>query len=199
MFSNVVLNDLDWWINAQCKISGKNPAEDRIYFVRYADDFKILCKSFSDAFKVFNAVKLWLKENLNLNISPEKSKILNLKTQGSEFLGFKIKATVKNGVYSVESHISDGNKIKIKNKLCQIISRIGNSLKKSEGILKNLNRQINITHGYYNSATHVKQDFIAIAEQCRKLLEDKLKNIAESVSFPFFGKNISLTKLTIQF
>ena len=114
LFSNVVLNDLDWWINAQCKISGKNPAEDRIYFIRYADDFKILCKSFSDAFKVFNAVKLWLKENLNLNISPEKSKILNLKTQGSEFLGFKIKATVKNGVYSVESHISDGKKLKSK-------------------------------------------------------------------------------------
>lgn len=195
LLSNVVLNELDWWINAQCKIAGKNSAEDRIYFVRYADDFKILCKTFSDAFKIFNAVKVWLKENLNLNISPEKSKILNLKTQGSEFLGFKIKATVKNGVYSVESHISDDNQIKIKNKLCQIISRIGNGLKKSEGILKNLNQQINIMHGYYNSATHVKQDFTAIAEQCRNLLDDKLKNIAESAPFPFFGKNISTYKI----
>ena len=62
------------------------------------------------------------------------NKIVNLKKNYSEFLGFKIKATVKNGVYSAESHISDDNKIKIKNKFCQIISRIGNSLKKSEKI-----------------------------------------------------------------
>ena len=195
LLSNVVLNELDWWINAQCKIAGKNPAEDRIYFVRYADDFKILCKSFSDAFKVFNVVKVWLKENLNLNVSTEKSKILNLKTQGSEFLGFKIKATVKNGVYSVESHISDDNKIKIKNKICQIISRLGNSSKKSERILKTLNQQINIVHGYYNSATHVKQDFAAIAEQCRKLLDDKLKTIAEFSPFSVSGKNISTYRI----
>ena len=119
-----------------------------------AFEARITQKNFNEmlkrAIKIIDAIKDWLKENLNLDISPEKSKILNLKIQGSEFLGFKIKATVKNGVYSVESHISDDNQIKIKNKLCQIISRIGNGLKKSESILKNLNQQINIVHGYYN-------------------------------------------------
>lgn len=195
LLSNIVLNELDWWINAQCKTKNRTPAENRIYFVRYADDFKILCKNFSDAFKIFNAVKFWLKENLNLGISPEKSKILNLKTQGSEFLGFKIKATVKNGVYSVESHISDSNKIKIKNKLCQIISRIGKNTKKAEKILKTLNQQIKIVHSYYNSATHVQQDFIFIAEQCQNLIDDKLKNFAEKIPFAFSGKNISTYKI----
>lgn len=195
LLSNVVLNELDWWINSQFKTENHTPAENRIYFVRYADDFKILCKNFSDAFKVFNAVKFWLKENLNLNISPEKSKILNLKTQGSEFLGFKIKLNVRNGVYSVESHISDSNKIKIQNKLSKIISRIGNNTKKAEKILKTFNQQIKIIHGYYHSATHVQQDFILIAEQCRNLLDYKLKNIAEKFSFKFSGKNILTYKI----
>ena len=101
LLSNIVLNELDWLINSQCKMSNQAPSESKIYFVRYADDFKILCKNFSDAFKIFNTVKVWLKEKLKLDISSEKSKILNLKTQGSEFLGFKIKATMINGAYVV--------------------------------------------------------------------------------------------------
>ena len=62
LLSNVVLNELDWWINAQCKIAGKNPAEDRIYFVRYADDFKILCKSFQMLLKYSTRLKFGLKK-----------------------------------------------------------------------------------------------------------------------------------------
>ena len=105
LLSNILLNELDWWITAQCQMADKAPTDNRIYFVRYADDFKILCKTFSDAFKIFNAVKAWLKDKLQLDISVEKSKILNLRTQGTEFLGFKLKSTLINGVYSVETHI----------------------------------------------------------------------------------------------
>ena len=111
---------------------------------------------------------------------------MNLKTQSSDFLGFKIKVAVKNGGYSVESHISENNKLKIKNNLCKIISQIGKSGKNAEKVLKNLNRQISIIHGYYNSATHVQQDFADIAEHCRNLLDDRLKNIAEKVPFEKF-------------
>ena len=195
LLSNIVLNDLDRWLNLQCKTENLPSADNRIYFVRYADDFKILCKNFSDAFKVFNAVKIWLKENLKLDISPDKSKILNLKTQGSEFLGFKIKVTAKNGVYSVESHISDGNKLKIQNNLCSIISRIGNGGKNAEQVLKTLNRQIILAHSYYQSASHVQQDFIAIAESCQNLIDERLNNFAEKVPFSFLGKNIMTYKI----
>jgi hypothetical protein len=44
---------------------------------------------------MFIAVKLWLKKRLNLEISPEKSKITNLRKKTSEFLGFSIKAVIK--------------------------------------------------------------------------------------------------------
>lgn len=50
-----------------------------IRLVRYADDFKIFCKDFKTAQKIYNATRLWLKERLDLDISPDKSKITNLR------------------------------------------------------------------------------------------------------------------------
>lgn len=55
------------------------------YIVRYADDFKIFCRKHSDAVKLFEATRAWLKERLGLDISPEKSKIVNLKHAYSDF------------------------------------------------------------------------------------------------------------------
>ena len=184
LLSNIVLNELDWWLNSQCQTANKLPADNKIFFVRYADDFKILCKTFSDAFKVFNAVRTWLAENLKLNISSEKSKIVNLRTQGSEFLGFKIKSICRDGVYFVESHISDNNKLKIQNNLSKTISRIGDDGKNAKKVLKDLNRQIATLHSYYQSADQVRQDFQSIGKFCQNLLDAKLKDIAKKVPFP---------------
>ena len=195
LLSNIVLNELDWWINSQCKMLGQTSAEDRIYFVRYADDFRILCKNFSDAFKVFNVVKAWLKEKLNLNISSEKSKITNLRTQGTEFLGFKIKSTLENGAYSVESHVSDDNKLKIQNALCKIILRINGKSKNIRKILQELNRQIATSHSYYQSASHVQQDFLSISRHCQNLLDDRLKDIAQKVPFMPDAPNVMTYKV----
>lgn len=60
--------------------------------MRYTDDFKILCRTRSQAIKVFYAVKDFLQTRLHLEISEEKSKVVNLKKNSSEFLGFRIKA-----------------------------------------------------------------------------------------------------------
>ena len=58
--------------------------------VRYADDFKLFCKTHEQAVKIYYATKQWLKERLKLDVSEEKTKIVNLKTEYSEFLGFKL-------------------------------------------------------------------------------------------------------------
>ena len=39
--------------------------------------------------------RLWLKDRLGLEISPDKSKVVNLKRQNSDFLGFKLKVRKK--------------------------------------------------------------------------------------------------------
>ena len=54
-----------------------------------------MCRTRDIAAKIFIAVKSWLKERLYLKISPDKSKITNLRKKSSEFLGFSIKAAVK--------------------------------------------------------------------------------------------------------
>ncbi len=92
------------------------------YIVRYADDFKIFCKKYSDAVKIFEGTKKWLWERLGLEINLEKSKIVNLKRHYSEFLGFKLKVHIKGKRKSgqpkfvVETHIKDSALKKIHDK-----------------------------------------------------------------------------------
>ena len=62
------------------------------YLVRYADDFKIICRDWRSAQRWYHAVILYLKDRLKLDISPEKSQIINLRKRESEFLGFTIRA-----------------------------------------------------------------------------------------------------------
>lgn len=110
------------------------------YIVRYADDFKIFCRKRSDTVKMFEAVKLWLKERLELEISPEKSKIVNLKKSYSEFLGFRITATTKgkdtkgNPKYVVKSTLTDKAVRKIKKKASQTVKLIEKPINDKERI-----------------------------------------------------------------
>ena len=90
LLSNIVLNELDWWIVSQWEemptqrnyvhriyANGTPDKSSTIrtlrnytnlkecYVVRYADDFKIFCKKRSDAVKLFEATKQWLLKTIN--------------------------------------------------------------------------------------------------------------------------------------
>lgn len=120
LLSNIVLNELDWWISSQWETmitrhnyesidkrnntiirSHKYTALRRtsnlkeMFLVRYADDFKIFCKDFNSAQKTLIAVKKWLKNRLGLEVNNEKSKVTNLRRNYTEFLGFKLKVVKK--------------------------------------------------------------------------------------------------------
>ena len=108
LLANIVLNELDWWIASQWEnmptrtefTIRQNRAGAEIkshvyralrrsnlkemHSVRYADDFKIFCSSHTDAVKAYHATAKWLKDRLGLDISPEKSRIVNLKRQYAE-------------------------------------------------------------------------------------------------------------------
>lgn len=131
LLANIVLNELDHWIDSQWqenpvvyKYSMKthgNGSKDKgngyramkqtklkeMYIVRYADDFRILCRTKTDAEKTKIAVTQWLDKRLKLEVSPEKTRIVNVKRRYSEFLGFKIKVHSKGQKQVVTSHISD--------------------------------------------------------------------------------------------
>ena len=74
-----------------------------MFIVRYADDFRIFCRNREDAEKTMEAVTKWITERLKLEVSPEKTRIVNVRKRYSEFLGFKIMVYRKGEKYVVKS------------------------------------------------------------------------------------------------
>ena len=109
LLSLIVLNELDWWVSSQWetfqpKHRNKNgwfqyaKKHTRLksgFIVRYADDFKIMCSTYEEAQRFYHSTVDSLNKRLKLEISPEKSKVVNLKKNSSDFLGFKIKVIPK--------------------------------------------------------------------------------------------------------
>ena len=190
LLSNIVLNELDWWIASQWEFFPleenkrknknyylKNSKLKRCYIVRYADDFKIICKKKSDAEKLFIATKKWLKERLGLETSHEKSKIVNLRKHYSEFLGFKIKVKPKRKKYVIKSCINDKAKTKIKANCTKAIENIRKSKDDFDEIMniQKYNSTIIGIHNYYQIATMVCWDLGKIACEVSRTMYIKLR------------------------
>ena len=135
LLANIVLNELDHWVESQWQKNpvavahgryrtiGKNEVFDKsrgyrvmkntnlkeMYIVRYADDFRIFCRSKDDAVKTMEAVTQWLEERLHLEVSPEKTKIVNTRKRYSEFLGFKICVRPKAKKYGILAYMTRGS------------------------------------------------------------------------------------------
>lgn len=133
LLANIVLNELDWWVASQWEnMPVHNPSPSDIYtnkngtdnkgnlykklkatklkechLIRYADDFKIFCKSYKDAVRLKYAVEKWLMDRLKLETSKEKSKITNLKTGYSDFLGIRFKLIQKGKKWVIKSHMTE--------------------------------------------------------------------------------------------
>lgn len=208
LLSNVVLNELDWWLASQWEeIPTEFPYKEtvnpngsvskshkfsalrrtklkEVTCVRYADDFKIFTNSYQNAVKLFHATKSWLHERLSLEISPEKSKVINLKEQYSEFLGFKLKVIPRgkrsNGhtKYVVESHIREKSIAKIKPNLKRLIYDIEfpSQGKRTEyQAICRYNVYVMGIHDYYQLATKVCDDLTSFALSVHKSLRARLK------------------------
>ena len=204
LLSNIVLNELDHWINSQWKdfptkkdYSKVDPRNGKVInshkyramrdssnlkelaYVRYADDFKIFCKDYESAVKIFIATKKWLKERLNLDISEEKSKITNVRKNYTEFLGFKFKVVRKRARktdFTVKSHICDKAKKKIITNYKAGIIRIANKPNADE--VRKLNAQILGYHNYYDIATRVNDDFADIHYKTKSFVHNRLHRVA---------------------
>lgn len=203
LLSNIVLNELDWWITSQWEdiptrtkykcFTHKNGSLNKssiyvqirktnlkeMFIVRYADDFKIFCRKRSDAIKIFEAVKMWLKERLNLEVSEEKSKIVNLKKNYSEFLGFKLKAIKKGKRYIVKSHMTDSAVKKAEEKLIARIKEIRKSgvAEEKEALAINYyNATVWGIHNYYGIATCISLDCQKIRRRIRLVMYNRLRN-----------------------
>ena len=79
LLANIVLNKLDWTLE-----------KTGYRFVRYADDFVVVCKTPKQAEAALTLVKEVMQQ-LGLSLSPEKTKIASY-GKGYEFLGFRLSA-----------------------------------------------------------------------------------------------------------
>ena len=195
LLSNIVLNELDWWISSQWETfttqkkyknyaSQKNQQKKtklkQMYIVRYADDFKIMCKDYQSAKRILYAVKDWLKIRLKLDISEEKSKIINLRRNYSDFLGVKIKAVKKGktfGGYVAQSHVSDKALERMKKEIKEQVKIIPDNIQSSH--ITKLNSMILGWHEYYSCATYCNIDFAKLAFTLKPYMHHKLRQVGK--------------------
>jgi RNA-directed DNA polymerase len=76
LLANIYLNPLDHLLAAA-----------DFAMVRYADDFVILCRTREDAERALALVQRWVEDN-GLTLHPTKTKIVDARTEGFDFLGY---------------------------------------------------------------------------------------------------------------
>lgn len=153
-----------------------------MYIVRYADDFKIMCRDYKSAIKTYYAVTKWLKDRLGLEISEENSKITNLRKTYCEFLGFKTILTYKTNKdkWTTKSRLTDKSVAKAKRK---IKTAIKNIVQNQE--VKTINQYNAIVMGlqnYYKIASHVCKDFANINYECSIVQYNRLRKNLKRVT-----------------
>lgn len=203
LLSNIVLNELDWWISSQwetfetkydytrkrgisCKMINDQTNKYRalkttnlkeMFIVRYADDFKIFTRSHQTSNKIFHSIKNYLKNNLRLDISKEKSQVTNIRKSKSDFLGFSLRAVKKNNKYVANTFVMDKRKEKIKTRLKELVLKIQKN--PTTKTVNKYNIYVIGIKNYYRYATHVSKDFHKIAYQLSKTLYNRLKSVGK--------------------
>lgn len=203
LLSNIVLNELDHWVESQWQYNKvtdnysqrpqKNGTVNRghgyramrestalkeMWIVRYADDFRIFCRTKSDAEKTRIAVGKWLKDRLRLDISPEKTRVVNTRQRYMEFLGFSIKVhkKKKDSKYVVCSHISPkalkNKSDKLANQV-KIFCKYKNSDKGAKEVVI-YNSMVLGIQNYYRIATHVASDLSTVQMRVYRIMHNRL-------------------------
>ena len=185
ILANIVLNDLDQWVDSQWlnnPIIGnynlpKNKAGaiiksnayaamrrtrlKEIYIIRYADDFRIFCRTKEQAERAKEAITQWLESRLKLKISQEKTRIVNAAHSYTEFLGFKLKLYKRGKKWVIKSHVNDKNLKRVTTELVQQISKLPHAKDKyhATSIIRTYNAQVLGIQNYYCKATDICKDF----------------------------------------
>jgi len=208
LLANIVLNELDRWIESQWQDSPihanfkatihsngsitkshgyramKNTRLKEMFIIRYADDFRIFCRTREGAEKTMIAVKQWLEQRLRLEVSPEKTRVINLSKQYSEFLGIKVRLTPKKDKLVVQSHICNKAVKRIyleaKQKL-RAIQHPQNGRTQVQSIIA-YNAFVMGVHNYYRMATDVHLDFQKMSDPIYKTVRriGKMQKKSES-------------------
>lgn len=202
LLANIVLNELDQWIDSQWE---SNPQLERytkrvqsngnityngyvnlrncthlkeMRIVRYADDFRIFCRTKEQARRVMYATTDWLQTRLKLEISAEKTRIVDTKATAMSFLGFKIKMIRKSKKWVISSNIEPKQVKKIERILKGLIKEMkrAKDSKDARNIAARYNATVLGEHNHYKIASNCNKDFMKIEFEVKKTLHTQLKS-----------------------
>ncbi|MDB6474964.1 MULTISPECIES: group II intron reverse transcriptase/maturase [Clostridia] len=199
LLSLIVLNELDWWVSDQWETYQPKRFKSKKSFysyarnytnlkdgfiVRYADDFKIMCRTYDEAQRWYYATVDFLKTRLKLDVSPEKSKVINMKKNSSTYLGFKIKVVPKGKTrygFIAKTDMSDKAIRKAKTNLK---AKIINIQKHTSYIaIENYNSAVRGIQNYYSIATNVYNNLTDVSYALLPTIRIRLRDISKTVPF----------------
>lgn len=204
LLANIVLNELDHWVESNweenpvaykyyvginpsgnaCKSTGykamRKTKLKEMHIVRYADDFRIFCRTKTAAERTKVAITQWLAERLKLEVSREKTRVVNVKRRYSEFLGFKIKVRPKGGKHVVKSHISDKQLMTKRKALVEQVKRIRKPRPENGqlGEIRKYNLMVMGMQNYYQIATNISLDASKLNRSVMTVITNRLKGIS---------------------
>ncbi len=199
LLANIVLNELDHWVvsqweenpvvrkySVQITANGRENKGDgyhamrktglkEMYIVRYADDFRIFCRTKTEADKTLVAITQWLEKRLRLQVSPEKTRVVNVKRKYSNFLGIKIKLHKKAEKYVVKSHIADKSLKRIKQNLTEQAKNVAKPRTSEVQEISLYNKKVKGIQDYYCIATNVNLDCAALNRAVMTIFTNRLR------------------------
>lgn len=219
LLANIVLNELDHWVESQWR---EHPLTEKFYgyvnkkgtkvlagayeemrrtrlkemhIVRYADDFRIFCRTKAEAERTKIAVTQWLWERLKLEASPEKTRVVNVKRRYSEFLGIRLKAFPKGQKFVVKSRMSVNAQKRAKLKLVKQAKRIASPAKghTEEFEVMFYNSQVAGLQNYYRIATGIGTDVSSINRAVMTVFTCRLKTPSRAKGARLVKSGRSLT------
>jgi RNA-directed DNA polymerase len=137
LLSNIYLNPLDHHMEAQ-----------GFEMVRYADDFVILCRSQAEAEQALAVVRQWC-DAAGLVVHPTKTRIVDVRTEGFDFLGYHFETT-RRGFLTRWPRQRSLNKLK---------DNVRMKTRRTDGralatIIASLNRTLRGWFGYFKHSHH---------------------------------------------
>ena len=137
------------------------------------------------------AIKDFLKTRLHLDTSEEKSKVINLKNNSSEFLGFSTKAVRKGKTrfgYVAKSNMSKKAKANASNKIKEAIKAIQKS--PSNETVWNFNTVVMGIQNYYSAATRITINLNELNSYLRRMMYNRLKCLRTDANFHDMTKTL---------
>ena len=198
LLSLIVLNELDWWVSSQWetfqpKHRNKNgwfqyaKKHTRLksgFIVRYADDFKIMCSTYEEAQRFYHSTVDFLNKRLKLEISPEKSKVVNLKKNSSDFLGFKIKVIPKGKTKHGYVAKTDMNQKALKKAKTNLKLKVKDMVRHTTTFqIARYNLAVMGMQNYYCVATNIYNNLTEVSYALLPTTRVRFKKIAKLIPF----------------